>query len=127
MHFSNYAQTGIINMLFRNGNFVKPGTLAIGLSSGVPTNASDGGEISASDYTRYLIGGPNNIHFNPATISVSTSGVTANSSGLTWAAATSYEAMAESTTCCDTKPWSRSDFCRFIFASAFLAFATAWL
>jgi len=60
-HFSNYAESGILNWIFRaNSNtFARPAAMALALCSNVPTEAQNGSNIpelpNANGYARFTI------------------------------------------------------------------------
>lgn len=60
-HFSNYAESGILNWLFRanTNSFARPSAIAIALCYGVPTETQNGATIpelpNANGYQRYAV------------------------------------------------------------------------
>jgi len=65
-NFSNYAESGLLNWIFRanTNNFTRPPLIAIALCSGVPDESNWGGNIpelaNAGGYARLQLGAPAN-------------------------------------------------------------------
>ena len=64
---SNYMQSGLLQHIFRNGNFAKPSSIAIALTTGVPVANQNGATIpemtttlngSGTGYARLNLGNP---------------------------------------------------------------------
>jgi hypothetical protein len=55
---SNYAQSGLYNHFFRSATFAKPSTIAIALTTNIPTESDTGATIAelpnANGYTRVM-------------------------------------------------------------------------
>jgi hypothetical protein len=93
-NFSNYAESGILNFLFRgnSNSFTRPLEIAVALCSNVPTESQHGGTIpevaNAGSYARANLGAPTNSLFGEVTQNPSDSGLIENSSDITFTTAT---------------------------------------
>lgn len=88
--FSSWAETQIINHIFRTASFTKPTTLAIALTQNVPA-ASDTGNLvvgqeiaNAGSYARQTLN-PADANWSPP---ANNNGITGNSGAITFPAAT---------------------------------------
>ena|SRR3990167_7288732 len=93
-NFSNYAESGILNFLFRgnSNNFGRPNVLAVALTRNIPAETDNGQNLpelaNAGSYARVLLGTPANSLFTDIVQDGSSSGVIDNASAITFPAAT---------------------------------------
>lgn len=92
-NFSNYAESGILNYLFRSNTntFAAPATVAVALCSNVPSESHDGDTIpeiaNAGSYARVDLGAPANSDWTEVA-QVSESGGISNAADITFPTAT---------------------------------------
>lgn len=105
---SNYAESGILNMLFRSNSnsFAAPSRLAIGLCSSVPTETSTGANCSelpfANGYGRKDLGAPSNATWTEVIQDPSSSGYIENVSALQFGPATADWGFVSGVVICDS-------------------------
>lgn len=93
-HFSNWAESGILNWLFRSNSnsFTRPAGLGIALCGNVPHEGQNGQTIpelpNAAGYNRYDLGAPTNSLWSEVTQSALGSGFINNATTITFGPAT---------------------------------------
>lgn len=106
-HFSNYAESGLLNWLFRSNtnNFTRPLTIAVALCSNVPTESQHGGTIpelaNTGGYARADLGAPANSSWAEVS-QVSDSGLIDNSSQIAFAQASANWGWVSGVAICDS-------------------------
>lgn len=88
--FSNFAESGILNWMFRSNsnNLLRPNMIAIALCRDVPSETQHGGTIpevaNAGGYARVELGAPSNSVWSEVVQDASSSGTIENSSDITF-------------------------------------------
>lgn len=92
MHFSNFAESGVLNHIFRSSTLAKPVTMAVALTGIVPNDANTAAsinEISGGSYARVDLGAPADADWNAVILdSTGGSGLMDNVAAVTFPQAT---------------------------------------
>ena len=91
-HMTNFAETGVLNHIFRSPSFPKPSTLAVALTRAVPTDSQTGATIdevpNSNGYARVNLGAPSDSLFSIPAQDGAGSGWITNLSAISFPAAT---------------------------------------